>query len=98
MSKIRTHLVPALAAILIPCTDVSFAQGVNLAPSYRPHQQTDSERLQNFQPPPPPPTTYPNISRESGEPRLNVNPNVSLGGNIGRDGAQGNVRFPIPGQ
>ncbi len=59
--------------------------------------QTDSERLQNFKPPSPPPTTYPNISRdERGEPRLNINRDVSVGGNVTRDSVEGNVRFPIP--
>ena len=48
--------------------------------------QTDSERLQNFRPPAPPPTTYPNISGgDRGDPRFNINRDVSLGGNITRD-------------
>jgi len=60
--------------------------------------QTDSERLQNFRPPAPPPTTYPNISGgDRGDPRFNINRDVSLGGNITRDSIEGNVRFPIPG-
>lgn len=31
------------------------AYAIDLNPHYVPRQQTDSERLQNFQPPPPPP-------------------------------------------
>jgi hypothetical protein len=83
---------------------LSMASGVtsaqNLAPSYQPHPQTDSERLQNFNVPPPPPPSYPSISRDAGtnEPRLNVNRDVSLGGNVTRNSMDGNVRFPIPGQ
>lgn len=78
---------------------LSQASAQNLAPSYQPRQQTDSERLQNFRAPPPPPTTYPNISRDAGtnEPRLNINRDVSLGGNVTRGSAEGNIRFPIPG-
>jgi hypothetical protein len=33
------------------------AYAIDLSPHYVPHQQTDSERLQTFQPPPPPPKT-----------------------------------------
>jgi hypothetical protein len=84
-----------VAALLAP----GLTSAQNLAPSYQPRPQTDSERLQNFRAPPPPPTTYPNISRDdrTNEPRLNVNRDVSLGGNVTRDSMEGNVRFPIPG-
>jgi hypothetical protein len=72
---------------------------LNLAPSYQPRPQTDSERLQNFKAPAPPPTSYPHISGgDRGDPRLNVNRDVSLGGNISAHGVEGNVRFPIPGR
>jgi len=78
---------------------LAVAESVNLAPRYQPHQQADSERLQNFRTPPPPPTNYPNISGgDRGDPRLNVNRDVSLGGSISPSGVEGNVRFPIPGQ
>ncbi|MDI1266173.1 MAG: hypothetical protein PS018_23260 [bacterium] len=89
----------AFAAVAAVLTS-SLAVAQNLAPSYQPRPQTDNERLQNFKAPPPPPTSYPNISRDSGtnEPRLNVNRDVSLGGNVTRDSMEGNVRFPIPGK
>jgi len=76
----------------------SRAEPPNLAPRYQPRPQTDAERLQNFQPPPPPPTTYPNISGgDRGDPRLNINRDVSVGGNLTGSSVEGNVRFPIPG-
>lgn len=87
------------AACMVGVPTFAAAESVNLAPRYLPRPQTDSERLQNFKPPPPPPTSYPSISGgDRGDPRLNVNRDVSLGGNISPGGAEGNVRFPIPGQ
>jgi hypothetical protein len=75
------------------------ADDVDFAPNYKPHPETDSERLQNFREPTPPPTSYPNISGgDRGDPRLNVNRDVSLGGSINAHGVEGNVRFPIPGR
>lgn len=41
----------ALAAQILTTT----AYAIDLNPHYVPRPQTDSERLQNFQPPPPPP-------------------------------------------
>jgi hypothetical protein len=81
-------------------TSGAYAQDVNLAPSYQPHPETDSERLQNFRDvPSTPPAGYPNISGgDRGDPRLNINRDVSLGGSISPHGVEGNVRFPIPGQ
>ena len=71
----------------------------NLFPQYQPRPQTDTERLNTFRPPPPPPPSYPNISGgNSGDPRLNLNPNVSVGGNVSPNSVEGNIRFPIPGQ
>jgi hypothetical protein len=88
-----------IAGLSISALLTSQSSGQNLTPNYQPHQQTDSERLQNFRAPGPAPTTYPNISRDLGtnEPRLNVNRDVSLGGSVTRNSAEGNVRFPIPG-
>jgi hypothetical protein len=91
-------LVLAAAALAIP-TPGSADDKVRLAPTYQPRPQTDSERLQNFKPPPPPPATYPSISGgDRGDPRLNINRDVSLGGNLSAGGVEGNVRFPIPGK
>ena len=88
-----------MVGLIISPLLTSQAWGQNLMPSYQPHQQSDGERLQNFHAPGPPPTTYPNISRDPGtnEPRLNINRDVSLGGNATRESAEGNIRFPIPG-
>jgi hypothetical protein len=89
----------AVSALTAVTTRAHGEDDVDLAPSYQPHEQTDSERLQNFREPPPPPTTYPNISgSERNDPRLYINRDVSLGGNIGAHGVEGNVRFPIPGR
>ncbi|MFB9268382.1 hypothetical protein ACFFWD_35590 [Bradyrhizobium erythrophlei] len=78
---------------------VVYADDVNLAPTYQPHPETDSERLQNFRVPSPPPTSYPNVSGgDRGDPRLNINRDVSLGGNVSPHSVEGNVRFPIPGR
>jgi hypothetical protein len=87
--------IAAVAALLVS----SPISAQNLAPSYQPRPQTDSERLQNFRAPAPAPTTYPSISRDvnTNEPRLNVNRDVSFGGNVTRNSMDGNVRFPIPG-
>ncbi|MCS3726170.1 hypothetical protein [Bradyrhizobium betae] len=98
----RCSTICIMAGLISSALLTSQASGQNfqsLTPNYQPHQQTDTERLQNFRAPGPAPTTYPNISRDSGtnEPRLNVNRDVSLGGNVTRDSAEGNVRFPIPG-
>jgi hypothetical protein len=91
-------LMCTIAAFGTSCIAAAWAQNTNLFPSYQPRMQTDSERLQNFRPPAPPPTTYPNISGgDRGDPRLNINRDVSVGGNIRRDSVEGNVRFPIPG-
>jgi hypothetical protein len=57
---------------------ISVVSAQNLAPQYTPHEQTPSERLQNFQPLPPAPTSYPNL--DGG--RLNVNPDTSFGGTL----------------
>ncbi|MGJ4882868.1 MULTISPECIES: hypothetical protein [unclassified Bradyrhizobium] len=97
----RSNIRIVMGLIISPLL-MSQASGQNLkdlVPTYQPHQQTDSERLQNFRAPAPPPTNYPNISRDpsTNEPRLNVNRDVSLGGNVTRNSAEGNVRFPIPG-
>jgi hypothetical protein len=87
------------AALSGTTTLVSADDKVRLAPTYQPRPQTDSERLQNFKPPPPPPTTYPNVSGgDRGDPRLNINRDVSLGGNVSAGSVEGNVRFPIPGK
>ena len=87
--------ISALSAI----PTLARADDVDLAPTYQPHPETDSERLQNFGEPAPSPTTYPNISgSDRGDPRLNINRDVSLGGNISAHGVEGNVRFPIPGR
>lgn len=85
---VMTGLMPVLAS----------AQNSRLGTNYQPRPQTDSERLQNFRAPPPPPTSYPNISGgDRGDPRLNINRDVSVGGNLGAGSLEGNVRFPIPG-
>jgi hypothetical protein len=83
-------------AISVLCATSAHAQ--NLNPQYTPHEQTANERLQNFQPPPPASTTYPNISGQGSDARLNVTPNTSLGGGISREGGgtvSGNVRTTI---
>jgi hypothetical protein len=74
------------------------AHAQNLNPQYTPHEQTADERLQNFRTPPPAPTTYPNISGQGSDARLNVTPKTSLGGSIGREGGgtiSGNVRTTV---
>jgi hypothetical protein len=48
----RSFMIPLAGAALIFTTG---AYAIDLKPHYVPRQQTDSERLQNFQPPPPPP-------------------------------------------
>jgi hypothetical protein len=95
----RKSIIPVAIAIVAPLLASSLTSAQNLAPSYQPRPQTDSERLQNFRAPPPPPTSYPNITRDNltNEPRLNANRDVSLGGNVTRNSMEGNVRFPIPG-
>jgi hypothetical protein len=88
LAIVATGLIPVLAS----------AQNSGLGTNYQPRPQTDSERLQNFRAPPSPPTSYPNISGgDRGDPRLNINRDVSLGGNLGAGSLEGNVRFPIPG-
>lgn len=91
-------ILVSMAAALSGIPTLVSADNLRLAPTYQPRPQTDSERLQNFRAPPPPPTTYPNISGgDRGDPRLNVNRDVSLGGNLSAGSVEGNVRFPIPG-
>lgn len=88
------HKIAFVASVL--CATSANAQ--NLNPQYTPHEQTANERLQNFQPPPPPPTTYPNVSGQGSDARLNVTPNTSLGGSISREGGgtvSGNVRTTV---
>jgi hypothetical protein len=90
----------AVAALgLLSIQPASAQNNPNLFPKIEIRPQTDAERLQTFKPPPPPPTTYPNISGgDRGDPRLNVNKDVSVGGKMTPDSVEGNVRFPIPGQ
>src|SRR6185295_7875924 len=96
---LKTTVAAALAIVtagLIPV--LASAQNSRLGTNYQPRPQTDSERLQDFRAPPPPLTSYPNISGgDRGDPRLNINRDVSLGGNLGAGSLEGNVRFPIPG-
>jgi hypothetical protein len=92
------HLALAGAALLI-AQPVIAQNKPDLFPKYQIKPQTDSERLEKFRPPPPPPTTDPNISGgDRGDPRLNLNRDVSVGGNVTPNSVEGNVRFPIPGQ
>ena len=51
-STSRSFTASLAIAALISSTG---AYAIDLKPHYVPRQQTDNERLQNFQPPPPPP-------------------------------------------
>lgn len=45
----------------------------------------------------PAPTTYPRIENKTGnDPRLQINKDVSLGGNVTKDSVSGNIRVPLP--
>jgi hypothetical protein len=97
--QMRKSNIPVGIAMVLALLVPHLTSAQDLAPTYQPHPETDSERLQNFREPAPPPTPYPNISGgDRGDPRLNINRDVSLGGNISPRGVEGNVRFPIPGQ
>ena len=85
----RALVIGIVAAI----TMVSAVKAQDLNPHYTPHEATANERLQNFQTPPPPPPSYPNVSGNGGDPRLNLTPNTSLGGTI--TPLTGNVRTTI---
>lgn len=45
---------------------------------------------------PPATPNYPRLDRQSGETRLQINRDVSVGGDVTRDSVSGNVRFPLP--
>jgi hypothetical protein len=96
----RISLTTCSAVIAVALSSSGTLADPNLRPNYQPMRpQTDSERLQNFRPPPPPLQTYPAIrGGEVGDPRLYVNPNVSVGGSPSGSSVEGNVRFPIPGR
>ena len=75
----------------------AMAQDVDLTPDFQFTPQTDEQRLETFVPPPQPGTTYPTIQGgDTGEPRLYITPDTSLGGSISAGGVEGNVRFPLP--
>lgn len=82
-----TSIIPALAQ-----------DNINLAPQWQPQPQTDSQRLESFQPPPSSSQSYPSIQSSNGEPRLYIDPNHSIGGSVSPGSVEGNYRFPLPGQ
>src|SRR5262245_27759731 len=88
-------LFAAVMGLLL--SDVSVRAEPNLRPTYQPRPQTDAERLQNFRPPAPAAPSYPSIQGgNQGDPRLYVNPNVSVGGKITPNSGEVNVRVPNP--
>jgi hypothetical protein len=57
MRKLMLIVLGAIATVSIGMSGQAAAQGdlKRYVPQYTPHEQTPSERLQNFRPPPPPP-------------------------------------------
>jgi hypothetical protein len=82
MSRYKFVVLASAVAALSLISILASAQNSRLALTYQPHLQTDSEHLQIFREPLPP-TSYLNISGgDRGDPRLNVNRDVSVGGNL----------------
>lgn len=93
---IRQSIFIMMASLLVASGAHAQDKKIDLYPKYQPREQTPSERLQNFKTPSEPAKDYPRLSNESGEPRLHLDKDHSLGGKVGKDGVEGNVQFPLP--
>jgi hypothetical protein len=70
---------------------------LDLTPQYNLRPPTAEQDLQRFKKPADPPPSYPRPDAH-GEHRLELNKDVSLGGDANRGGVSGNVRVPIAGK